>query len=144
MVPRQFFLFRFGCWATIVTGVVHLGGHLSGQQPPANETERQLMALATSYRFTLPGGAERSIVNFLDGFSLMFALLLVTLGGVGLIVARRGHDDRLLMAAVARAFTVSAAALLVISLTNFFIVPSLFIAVMVVCFFSSAIQAPTE
>jgi len=37
---------------------------------------------------------------------------------------------------------VSSAALLGLSLTNFFIVPTLFLAVMAVCFFCASVKAP--
>jgi len=140
--PRQLWLFQFGCWAAVTIAVVHLAGHLMGPQVPANDTERQLLTLATTYRFTLPGGAERSLMDFLNGFSLMFSLLVATMGGVGLIVQKRARQDVPLMLGVARTFTVSSAALLGLSLTNFFIVPTLFLAVMAVCFFCASVKAP--
>ena len=54
-------------------------------------------------------------MDFMDGFSLMFALLLATIGGVGLIVRKRASHDAPFMLAVARTFTVSSVALLGIS-----------------------------
>jgi len=91
MVPRQLWIFRFGCWVAFVAAAVHLAGHLAGPAAPANDTERQLAALAASYRYTLPGGAHRTLMDFLDGFSLMFALLVAALGALGLITAKRGR-----------------------------------------------------
>jgi hypothetical protein len=142
MPPRQVWLFVFGCWTTIVTALVHVAGHLAGPSAPVNDTERQLTALASTYRFALPGGSNRSLMDFMDGFSLVFALLLATIGGVGLIIRKRASHDAPFMLAVARTFTVSSVALLGISLTKFFIVPTLFIAVMAVCFFCASVQSP--
>jgi hypothetical protein len=143
MPPRQAWLFRFGCWATIGTAILHVAAHLGGPQAPTNDTERQLLELATTYRYTMPGGAERSLMDLTNGLSLTMALLLATMGAVGLIVQKRARHDTTLMLAVARTMTVSSAALLAISLTNFFIVPTLCIAVMVVCFFVASVEAPT-
>jgi hypothetical protein len=117
-----------------VTAVVHMVGHIAGPQPPANDTERQLLDLATTYHYRLPGGASRSLMNFLDGFSLTFAVFVTALGAIGLAVARRGSDDPLLMMAVARAITVACLAVTLISLWYFFIVPALFVAVVTLCF----------
>ena len=142
MPRRQLWFFQFGCWTTIVTAVVHLAGHLMPQSPPANDTERQLLQLATTYRFTLPGGAQRSTVDVLDGFTLSFALLLAGIGAAGLVVHKRGREDATLMTGVARALAVTSVALTIISLTNFFIVPTLFIAVMAICFLVASVESP--
>jgi len=135
-------MFKFGCWAAILTAALHLAGHLAGPQAPVNDTERQLVELATTYKFALPGGTARSLMDFVDGFSLMFALLVATIGGVGLLVAKRGHEDVALISGVARAFAVSTVALLGISLAKFFIIPTLCIAVMATCFLVASIEAP--
>jgi hypothetical protein len=142
MPQRQLWFFQFGCWSTIVTGVVHLVGYVMPQDPPANETERQLIDMATHYRFTFPGGAHRSVVDFLDGFSLAFALMLVGLGSLGLIIQKRGRHDVALMAAAARCLAVMAVVLVVISLTKFFIIPTLFLAVMATCFLVASVESP--
>ena len=93
----------------------------------------------------MPGGTTRSLMDFLNGFSLVFALFLATIGGLGLMVVKRAQArPAVLTLAVARTFTVSSIALLGISLTKFFIVPTLFIAVMAVCFFCASVQSPTE
>ena len=142
MPPRQVWLFQFGCWTALFTAIVYLVGHIVGPPAPVNDTERQLMDLATNYRFALPGGADRSLMDVLNGFSLIFALMLATIGSAGLVVRKRGHEDAALMMGVARAFTVSSSVLLAVSLTNFFIVPTLFIAAMTTCFFCASVQAP--
>ena len=45
--------------------LVHLAGHLAGPSAPVNDTERQLTALATTYRLRLAGRIE----SVADGLS---------------------------------------------------------------------------
>jgi len=142
MPPRQLFLFRFGCWAAIVSALVHLVGHVAGPAAPTNDTERQLLDLATHYRYALPGGSMRSLMDFMNGFGLMFALQLATMGVAGLVVAKRAHQDGPLMRAVARTFAVCGAVLLVLSLRYFFLVPSMLLSTVALCFFMAAVSPP--
>lgn len=141
MPLRQQALFRVGCWLAIVTAVAHLGGVMAGRPAPANMTEVQLFALAADYRFALPG-ADRSIFDLLDGFSLAFALQLAAMGATGLAVARRAGQDTTLMVAVARAFALATAALLVISLTYWFLVPSVCLAMTAFAFAFVSVRPP--
>ena len=135
-------VFKIGCLAAVFTAVVHLIGHLVGPRPPANDTERELVQLATSYEFDLPGGTGRTLMEFHDGFSLIFAVLLAALGGLGYIVQKRGKDDAVLMSAVARTLAAASAVVLVITLTHFFIIPTLFMALITVCFALASVRAP--
>jgi len=134
MPARQVWIFKFACWVTFLTAAVHMVGHIAGSPPPANATEQQIRDLITNYYFPMPGGGERSIQDFQTGFSLMFATMLATFGAVGLMVVRRGTEDPVLVRGVARALALGCLVLLVISLTHFFIIPSLFIALMTVSF----------
>lgn len=142
MPRRQLMVFRIGCIAALLTAALHMAGHLAGPPPPANDSERQLLDLATNYKFLWPGGASRSLLDFQSGFSLTFATLLATIGGVGLVVMKRGSSDPLLMLGVARVFALGSAVLLVISLTYFFIIPTTCIALVAVCFAISSVAAP--
>jgi len=143
MMPRrQLAIFVIGCWVALITGAIHLVGHVSGPAAATNETERQLLELATSYRMAMPGGSERSLMDFLSGFSLSFSVFLALVGGLGLIVQRRGRDDLELMLAVSRAFAAAGVVLVVISLTHWFIVPSLMLALMTFCFLFAAVRPP--
>lgn len=142
MPPRQMWLFRFGCWAAIFTAMVHLAGSLAGGFTAENETERQLIDLATTYHFSMPGGASRSFMDLVQGFSLGFSLFFLTLGATGLVVSRRGGSNALLMYGVARVAAISAATMLVISLVFFFIIPTMFIAAVTTCFAVAAVKAP--
>jgi hypothetical protein len=125
--------FKAGCWMALATAVVHLLGHLAGPQAPTNETERQLMALYQGYRFALPGGS-RSLADFMTGFSLIFAVFMAMLGGLNLLVVRRCADDGPLMAMLTRLDVACGVTTLAISLTHFFIVPTVFLAVVTLCF----------
>jgi hypothetical protein len=138
MGGRQLTLFKAGCWMAIVTAIAHLVGQLGGPQAPANDTERTLTELATNYKFALPG-AQRSLMDFMNGFSLSFALFFALLGGTGLIVAKRGCADATLMTAFVRTYAVGLLVLLVISLTYWFIAPTAFIATTALCFITAAL-----
>ena len=139
---RQVMVFRIGCIATLLCAVLHMIGHISGGPAPANDTEVKLLDLANSYKFSLPGGAHRSVMDFQNGYSLSFAMLLGTIGATGLIVARRGQQDVPLMLAVARTFAVGSVVLTVIGLTHFFIVPAMCFALMAVCFAIASVASP--
>jgi hypothetical protein len=144
MPQRQLFAFQIGCWATILTAVVHLLGIvLGGGMQPTTPEETELIRQATTVAIDLPGGQRRVLMDFVNGFSLHFSLSLALWGGLGLIVQRRGRNDDALMYAVARAMAGAAAALLVICLTYFFLIPSLFVALMAISFAISAVRAPS-
>ena len=127
--------FKIGCYLAFFTAALHMAGaHLTPPAPPANDTERQLTELATNYKSTLPGGAQRSMMDFVNGFSLLMSLNLALTGGLGLIVARRAAGDALLMAATSRALAAGYMVALVISLYHFFLVPTLCFGATAFCF----------
>src|SRR5262245_3324929 len=142
MPPRQLAVFRIGCVATLLTVALHLVGHVSGGLRPENETEAKALDLATNYKFALPGGAHRSLMDFADGYSLSFAMLLATIAVTGLVVAKRGHDDGRLMLAVAAPFAIGSSVLTVIGLTHFFIIPAMWFALMATCFAVASVASP--
>jgi len=143
MPRRQLVAFQIGCWVTILTGVVHLLGIvLGGGMQASNPQEAELIRQATTVTMALPGGQHRVLMDFVNGFSLHFALSLALWGGLGLIIQRRGRNDDALMYAAARAMAGAAVALLAICLTYFFLIPSLFVALMAISFAISAVRAP--
>ena len=89
----------------MVTAIVHLAGHIAGPPAATNDTERQLLEVMTTYRFQFPGGAERTMMQMMNGFSLILSVLFAGLGAMGLVVAKRGQHDAQLMYAAARTFT---------------------------------------
>ena len=102
----------------------------------------EALAAAVRVGVTFPDGTARTLGDLLAGFSLAYALLAAAVGGIGLAVARRGRNDPALMADIARAQALVCLALLAISLTHFFLVPTLIVAVMLVCFTLAAVRAP--
>ena len=142
MPRRQLIIFTIGCWAAFATAGLHLVGHMSGTAPPANDTERQLLDLATNYRFPLPGGSERAIMDLMSGFSLAFSVFLALAGGLGLVIRKRCADDGPTMLAAARALAGASVVLVTISLIYWFIVPSLMLGLMAFCFLFAAVRPP--
>lgn len=126
----------------MVTAIVHLAGHIAGPPAATNDTERQLLEVMTTYRFQFPGGAERTMMQMMNGFSLILSVLFAGLGAMGLVVAKRGQHDAQLMYAAARTSAIASAAVLLISLLHFFVVPTMFFAAVTLCFAIAAVRAP--
>jgi hypothetical protein len=133
---RLFFL--IGCWAALATSVIHLIGSMAGGPVPTNETERTFFHLLETYKFPLPGTA-RTFGELNAGLGLSFSLLLALVGASGLAVVRRSSTDPLLLPALARMHAAAFIALVVISLTHWFIIPTLCIGVTVVAFVIAAL-----
>lgn len=117
---------QVAAWTCLAEAAAHMAGHLSGPQPPANDTERALLKLFSGYRFDLMG-SQRSLEDLMNGFSLVFSLFLATLGALTLLALRR------LEAAGLRAFTwiavLASGLLLAIGLRYFFLAPNAFAAI---------------
>ena len=143
MPNRQRLVFTIGCYLAFLTAALHMVGHLSGPQAPTNETERQLLELATTYAFPMPAGQTRTMMNFTNGFSLVFSLMLALSGGLGLIVMRRS-DDLTLLLSTARALAGAYVVMLAISLTYFFIIPTICIAAIALCFSMASVRPPAS
>ena len=135
MSPRQLLFLKIGCWLAFLTGAMHLYGQIAGGGlQGANDDERAALLTLTTFRFELPGGTQRTILEFVEGFGLLWVLQLATLGGVGLVVAKRARADATLTSAVVRIFALVSLVMLGICVSHFFIIPSLFIALMTVSF----------
>jgi hypothetical protein len=116
MPPRQVWLFQFGCWAAITTAVVHVVVAIVPITPTSDEA-----------------------------LNLTFAASFAAIGAIGLAVGKRGQADAQLMYGVARYCAIASATLLVLSLIYLFvvfIVPTLFIAAVTMCFAVAAVKAP--
>jgi hypothetical protein len=117
MPSRQLWLFRLGCWAAITTAIVHVVVAIGIPLIPTSD----------------------------EALNLAFAASFGTIGAIGLVVAKRGQADALLMYGVARYAAIASATLLILSLIYLFvvfIVPTLFIAAVTMCFTVAAVKAP--
>jgi hypothetical protein len=119
--------FQIATWACFITAAMHLAGHLAGPQSPANDTERTLFQLFTTYRYDVMG-TSRTLEDFMKGFSLVYSLFLATLGGLGLATLRRG--DATAQRAFARIAALSSAVLLAISV-RYFVPPPIVCALVI-------------
>jgi hypothetical protein len=108
--------FQIATWACFVTAALHLAGQIAGPQPPANDTERTLAQLYTTYRYDVMG-MQRTLEDFMSGFGLVYSLFLATLGGLGLVALRR--RDAVALHAFARIGALSSGVLLAISIRHF-------------------------
>lgn len=138
--------FKVGCYLAFFTAALHMvGAHIVpavSPPVPANDTERQLLDLAASYKFSLPG-AVRSMKDLTDGFSLVFSLMLALSGGLGLIIARRSANDPLLLIATARALAAAYMVGLIISLEYFFLIPTVCLGSIALAFTIASIPRPS-
>jgi hypothetical protein len=132
-------LFLAGSVVLVLLGLVH-SISLFTQVEPANETEKQLLGLMTSYKFSLMG-SMRSMDNLLRGFSVCFMLGMLVMGALGL--ALRGERTGLLKR-VAMVVTVWLVAMTVVSLYYFFPAPTAFQAVALVLFALAWLRLPSE
>jgi len=122
-------LFTAGAIWLILLGLVHALSLVRDFQP-TNATERQLFDLMSSYRFNLLG-SMRSMDNLFRGFSTCFTLGSVAVGSLDWVL-RRERSELLKRAAVVN--TVWLAAMTVVSLRYFFVVPTSLLSVAAVLF----------
>lgn len=136
--------FNVGCYVAILTAVIHMAGAvLAPQPPPADDTHRQLMELASTYKIQLPGGPNRTLMELNSGFSLVYSLMLALTGGLGLIIARRSANDPVLFTAAARALAGGYIVMFVISVAYFFVIPTVLGAMTAAAFTAAALVKPT-
>jgi hypothetical protein len=136
--------FRTGAWISIVTAFVHLAGHVAGPQAPRNETEAKLTELMTAYAFSLPGAPRRTMMEFLDGFSLLFTLYLALTGVLALAIARSRGAAPELYRFTAIALAGSYGILLGISLRHFFLAPTVCLGLAFLAFAVSLVPSRDE
>lgn len=141
MPPRQLWIFLFGCWVALGTALLHLISLVVAPLPAPAGADADGLRAAAGFPIVFPDGTERSLGDLIGGFNLVYVLLLATIGGVGLAAARRDRDGAGLVD-IARIQALACLALLVISLLYFFLIPTLLVAVMLVCFTLGAVRAP--
>src|SRR5579863_3308945 len=127
-----------GVWL-LVLGAVH---SLSFFNPlvPSNDTERQLFALLTGYKFNLMGSL-RSMDNLMTGFSLAFMLAALVLGALALALRRQ---PAALLKRVALLYAVWLVAMVAVSVHYFFAIPLAFLSIALLLFAGSCLTLPAR
>jgi hypothetical protein len=137
-MQRQLRFFKIGSYIAFFTAALHMVGQV--MMSPNTDVERQLFDLMRSTAMNLPGAPSHTMMDLYSGFSLMFSMSFALTGGLGLIIARRGVQDPTLISASARAIAAAYAVMTVISVMSFFIIPTLLIASVGVCFSVASVR----
>jgi hypothetical protein len=138
MSRRQLAIFKVGCYFAFLTAALHMVGHF--MMAPNSDADRALFEHMQSVPLGLPGAPSHTMMDLYKGFSMVYSLMLALTGGLGLIVARRGVQDPTLMLAVARALAGGYFVMTVIGFSNFFIIPTVLMAAMFVCFALASVR----
>ena len=132
-------LFKTGAVVLVLVGLVHALS-LFEKPVPANDTERQLLALMANYKFNLMGSA-RSMADLMRGFSVSFMVAALGLGVLDLLLSRERPG---LLKRVALINTIWLAAMTAVSLHYFFVVPTSFLAAALLIFALAWLKLPAE
>jgi hypothetical protein len=132
-------LFKAGALWLLILGVVH-STSLFIKQVPANDTERQILDLMTSYRFNL-SGSLRSMSDLMRGFSVAFMLAPLAFGVLDLVLSRERAG---LLKRVALVQIIWLAAMIVVALRYFFAVPLSFLVVALLIFALAWLKLPAD
>jgi len=132
-------LFQIGGAFLLLLGAVHT---ISLFEPltPVNETETQLIGLMTNYKFNLMG-SMRSMMDLFRGFSMAFSLQALV---VGVMILALSKERSALLKRLALIAALWLAALLVVSLTHFFALPTGFLVVALLFFTAAWLKLPAE
>lgn len=79
----------------ILIGIMHSIGHFT-QQPPHNDTEKQLLDLMRNYHFDIVGALNRTMEDILMCFSWTFSLFSISTGIMGLFLIRQNIEPKIL------------------------------------------------
>jgi hypothetical protein len=132
-------LFKAGALWLLILGAVH-STSLFIKQVPANDTERQILDLMTSYRFNL-NGSLRSMSDLMRGFSVAFMLAPLAFGVLDLVLSRERAG---LLKRVALVQIIWLAAMIVVALRYFFAVPLSFLVVALLIFALAWLKLPAD
>ena len=132
-------IFLAGAVWLLLLGCVH-SLSLLVQQVPANDTEKQLLDLMTSYKLNLMG-TLRSMDELFRGFSIAFMLAAFGFGGLDLAMA---GERSALLKRVALVNVLWLATMTAVSLRYFFALPTSFLAVALVIFVAAWWKLPGQ
>jgi hypothetical protein len=132
-------LFKAGAVALLILGLVH-SLSLFQKQISANDTEKQLLELMSSYKFNVLGSL-RSMADFLRGFSVSFMAAVLGFGVFDLLLSREraGLLKRAALINIVWLTTMTA-----VALRYFFIVPTSFLAATLLLFVLAWLKLPAE
>ena len=132
-------MFKAGALWLLILGAVH-SISLFIKQVPANDIERQILDLMTSYRFNLMGSL-RSMSDLMRGFSVAFMLAPLAFGVLDLMLSRERAG---LLKRVALLQIIWLASMIVVSLLYFFAVPLSFLVVALLIFALAWLKLPPD
>jgi uncharacterized membrane protein len=132
-------LFKAGALWLLILGAVH-STSLFIKQVPANDTERQILDLMTSYRFNL-SGSLRSMSDLMRGFSVAFMLAPLAFGVLDLMLSRERAG---LLKRAALVQIIWLAAMIVVALRYFFVLPLSFLVVALLIFALAWLKLPAD
>src|SRR5216683_5972927 len=132
-------LFKAVAVALLVLGLVH-SLSLIHEPVPANDTEKQLLRLMSSYKFNLMG-SFRSMADLLRGFSVSFMVAGLGFGIFDLMLSREREG---LLKRAALANIIWLAVMTAVSLHYFFAAPTSFLAAALLIFILAWLKLPAE
>jgi hypothetical protein len=132
-------LFKAGTVALLILGLVH-SLSLIRQRVPTNDTERQLLGLMFSYKFSLMG-SMRSMDDLVRGFSVSFMLGALGFALFDLLLFRERAG---LLKRAALANIIWLGAMTAVSLRYFFVIPSSFLAGTLLIFVLAWLKLPAD
>jgi hypothetical protein len=132
-------LFKAGALWLLILGAVH-SISLFIKQVPANDIERQILDLMTSYRFNLMGSV-RSMSDLMRGFSVAFMLAPLAFGVLDLTLSRERAG---ILKRVALVQIIWLAAMIVVALRYFFAVPLSFLVIALLIFALAWLKLPPD
>jgi hypothetical protein len=130
-------LYKAAAAVLILLGLAHSLGVLN--QPVAqNDTERQLFDLMANYKSNLMG-SMRSTGELLQGFNISFVILPLALGILNLVLA---GEPGIRLKRLALINIIWLAAMTANSVYNWFLAPTLFLAIALVLFIAAWLKLP--
>jgi hypothetical protein len=107
---------------------------------PANDTERQLLDLMSSYKFNMMG-SHRSMGDLFQGFSVAFMLAALVMGALTVAVS---NERASLLKRVALVIVIWLALMTGVSLHYFFPAPTSFLVVALLLFVLAWLRLPSR
>jgi hypothetical protein len=132
-------LFKTGAVWLLILGVVH-SISLVRELVPANDTERQILELMSSYKFNLMGSL-RSMSVLMRGFSVAFMLAPLAFGALDLVLSRERAG---LLKRVALVQVIWLAAMTAVALRYFFAIPLSFLVIALLIFVLAWLKLPAD